>query len=104
MPSVLHRRSMSSQDALQEDGKEPTQTTESIPRPLPREVYFNERLAPENYRYGHLSSNPATRLRQMLARPGIVVCFSFESFNLINNTFHQRLHLEFAMALAPGAL
>jgi hypothetical protein len=30
-------------------------------------------LDPKNYLEGPLSVNPATRLRQMLARPGIVV-------------------------------
>ncbi|KAH9920900.1 oxaloacetate acetylhydrolase [Fomitopsis serialis] len=37
------------------------------------DVYYNPRLDPKNYLEGPLSSNPATRLRQMLARPGIVV-------------------------------
>ncbi|KAF7979052.1 hypothetical protein HWV62_44059 [Athelia sp. TMB] len=36
-------------------------------------VYYNARLDPKNYLTGPLSTNPATRLRQMLARPGIVV-------------------------------
>lgn len=36
-------------------------------------VYYNPRLDPKNYLEGPLSCNPATRLRQMLARPGIVV-------------------------------
>ncbi|KAF7783167.1 hypothetical protein Agabi119p4_2543 [Agaricus bisporus var. burnettii] len=36
-------------------------------------VYHNPRLDPKNYLEGPLSDNPATRLRQMLARPGIVV-------------------------------
>lgn len=36
-------------------------------------VYYNARLDPKNYLEGPLSDNPATRLRQMLARPGIVV-------------------------------
>ncbi|KDR75648.1 hypothetical protein GALMADRAFT_493061 [Galerina marginata CBS 339.88] len=36
-------------------------------------VYYNPRLDPKNYLDGPLSANPATRLRQMLARPGIVV-------------------------------
>ncbi|KAJ7350595.1 phosphoenolpyruvate pyruvate domain-containing protein [Mycena albidolilacea] len=35
-------------------------------------VYYNARLDPANYMDGPLSCNPATRLRQMLARPGIV--------------------------------
>ena len=37
-------------------------------------AYYNPRLDPKNYLEGPLSINPATRLRQMLARPGIVVC------------------------------
>ena len=36
-------------------------------------VYYNPRLDPKNYLDGPLSWNPATRLRQMLARPGIIV-------------------------------
>ncbi|KAJ7647748.1 oxaloacetate acetylhydrolase [Roridomyces roridus] len=39
----------------------------------PSTVYYNTRLDPRNYLDGPLSTNPATRLRQMLARPGIVV-------------------------------
>lgn len=39
-------------------------------------VYYNARLDPKNFLEGPLSLNPATRLRQMLARPGIVVCLS----------------------------
>jgi len=35
-------------------------------------VYYNARLDPVNYLEGPLSTNPATRLRQMLARPGII--------------------------------
>jgi hypothetical protein len=35
--------------------------------------YFNSRLDPRNYLEGPLSANPATRLRQLLARPGIIV-------------------------------
>lgn len=36
-------------------------------------VYYNPRLDPKNFLEGPLSWDPATRLRQMLARPGIVV-------------------------------
>jgi len=50
-----------------------TTTTESTEAPLPG-VYYNPRLDPKNYLEGPLSLNAATRLRQMLARPGIVVC------------------------------
>ncbi|PPQ83619.1 hypothetical protein CVT25_006304 [Psilocybe cyanescens] len=35
--------------------------------------YHNPRLDPKNYLTGPLSLNPATRLRQLLARPGIIV-------------------------------
>ncbi|PPQ63025.1 hypothetical protein CVT24_005971 [Panaeolus cyanescens] len=46
----------------------------SVETPETRDgVYYNARLDPKNYLEGPLSSNPATRLRQMLARPGIVV-------------------------------
>jgi len=38
-------------------------------------VYYNPRLDAKNYLEGPLSYNPATRLRQMLARPGIVVSY-----------------------------
>jgi len=37
------------------------------------EPYHNARLDPKNYLEGPLSPNPATRLRQLLARPGIIV-------------------------------
>ena len=36
-------------------------------------VYYNARLNPKNYLEGPLSPIASTRLRQMLARPGIVV-------------------------------
>lgn len=47
-------------------------------------VYYNPRLDPKNYLEGALSSNPATRLRQMLAHPAL------------------SLLLEFVMELVPG--
>ncbi len=37
------------------------------------ETYNNSRLDPKNFLDGPLSPNPATRLRQMLARPGTIV-------------------------------
>ncbi|KAF8070716.1 Pyruvate/Phosphoenolpyruvate kinase-like domain-containing protein [Lyophyllum atratum] len=46
---------------------------EPLAYPLDNAAYYNPRLDPANYLDGPLSSNPATRLRQMLARPGIVV-------------------------------
>ncbi|KAF5354685.1 hypothetical protein D9756_005490 [Leucocoprinus leucothites] len=39
----------------------------------PNEPYYNPRLDPKNYLEGPLSDDAATRLRQMLARPGIIV-------------------------------
>ena len=46
----------------------------SVPRSLDGPApYYNPRLDPKNFLEGPLSWNPATRLRQMLARPGIVV-------------------------------
>ena len=49
-------------------------------------VYYNPRLDPANFLEGPLSINPATRLRQMLARPGIVVrlCRLFKNMVLIS--------------------
>ncbi|PPQ68043.1 hypothetical protein CVT25_014504 [Psilocybe cyanescens] len=47
-------------------------STETIVESAPG-VYYNARLDPKNFLDGPLSSNPATRLRQMLARPGIVI-------------------------------
>ncbi|KAJ8076717.1 hypothetical protein AAF712_000344 [Marasmius tenuissimus] len=35
--------------------------------------YANPRLDPANFREGELSQNPATRLRQLLARPGAII-------------------------------
>jgi 2-methylisocitrate lyase-like PEP mutase family enzyme len=52
----------------------------AAPSPAPVEaapsgpgVYYNARLDPKNFLEGPLSLNASTRLRQMLARPGIVV-------------------------------
>lgn len=49
--------------------------SQSIDTPSPQDpdVYYNARLDPKNFLDGPLSWNPSTRLRQMLARPGIVV-------------------------------
>lgn len=43
----------------------------------PDKKYYNSRLDPKNFLEGDLSSNPATRLRQLLARPGIIVSYYF---------------------------
>ena len=52
----------------------PASTVVELPSEEPRAgVYYNPRLDPKNYLEGPLSLNAATRLRQMLARPGIVV-------------------------------
>lgn len=57
------------------DVSEPVSPVEEPVRDAPRSptVYYNPRLDPKNYLEGPLSLNAATRLRQMLARPGIVV-------------------------------
>lgn len=51
----------------------PTTSSSALPSPISENVYYNARLDPKNYLEGPLSWNAATRLRQMLARPGIVV-------------------------------
>ncbi|KAF8633403.1 hypothetical protein AX17_004574 [Amanita inopinata Kibby_2008] len=48
-------------------------SSKSIAEDQQQDVYYNSRLDPKNYLDGPLSDNAATRLRQMLARPGIVV-------------------------------
>ena len=58
------------------------------------EIYYSPRLDPKRYLDGPLSTNPATRLRQMLARPGIVVNIQFPSYSLssfIYDSFRSRL-------------
>lgn len=56
------------------DAAAPASTVVEVPASAPHpEVYYNPRLDPKNYLEGPLSLNAATRLRQMLARPGIVV-------------------------------
>lgn len=56
------------------DAASPSSTIIEVQPPTPRQdVYYNARLDPKNYLEGPLSLNAATRLRQMLARPGIVV-------------------------------
>ena len=52
----------------------PPALTDSAAKP-----YYNARLDPKNYLEGPLSHNAATRLRQMLARPGIVVSIGLRS-------------------------
>ena len=50
-----------------------TPETPLSPVTAPHDVYYNARLDPKNFLEGPLSPNAATRLRQLLARPGIVV-------------------------------
>lgn len=54
---------------------EPSTATAQIALPalVSGERYHNPRLDPKNFLEGPLSTNASTRLRQMLARPGIVV-------------------------------
>ena len=67
-------------------------------------VYVNPRLDPKNYLEGELSVNPATRLRQMLARPGIVVSIhSSRNDRRVNEIFH-RSHRVSATGLAHVVL
>ncbi|KAH8116801.1 oxaloacetate acetylhydrolase [Phellopilus nigrolimitatus] len=51
---------------------ESTPETPSSPTLSPG-AYYNPRYDPKNFLEGPYSHNPATRLRQMLARPGIVI-------------------------------
>ena len=77
---------------------------DSTPSPMESSapgVYYNPRLDPKNYLEGPLSPNPATRLRQMLARPGIVVRDSL--CILVRNSDCFRWHPASAMASAQGA-
>ena len=70
-------------DLFPSEAAAPTSTVVELPStstPAPVEgtssgpgVYYNARLDPKNFLEGPLSLNAATRLRQMLARPGIVV-------------------------------
>ncbi|KAI0669648.1 Phosphoenolpyruvate/pyruvate domain-containing protein [Trametes maxima] len=63
--------------AVPEEKPEPQAAAAVVPA-VPRSLaaptaYYNPRLDPKNFLEGPLSWNPATRLRQMLARPGIVI-------------------------------
>lgn len=66
-----------------------TPETPSSPVDSAPGVYYNPRLDPKNFLEGPLSPNPATRLRQMLARPGIVVSdsiFSLQTDVILNSS------------------
>lgn len=65
-------------------------------------VYYSPRLDPKNFLDGPFSHNPATRLRQMLARPGIVVSSVFViPTRMLKNSFLHRSHLAYAMGSVP---
>ena len=68
-------------------------------------VYYNPRLDPKNFLEGPLSTNAATRLRQMLARPGIVVSLiDLENSTLFISSSNSRLPLVSVMASVHAAL
>ena len=66
-------------DRFNSETSAPASTVVELPTPAAEAtssgpgVYYNARLDPKNFLEGPLSTNAATRLRQMLARPGIVV-------------------------------
>jgi hypothetical protein len=66
-------------------------------------VYYNARLDPANYMDGPLSCHPATRLRQMLARPGIVVGVSWQFHVIYCSLDFCRLLLGSAMVSVHDA-
>ena len=61
-------------ETVSEDGSEASPALPAKVLEPVNQSYYNPRLDPKNFLDGPLSLNPATRLRQMLARPGIVVC------------------------------
>jgi hypothetical protein len=63
-------------------------------------VYYNPRLDPKNFLDGPLSWDAATRLRQMLARPGIVVRTSVVLYSKLDSSI-GRLPQVFATASVP---
>lgn len=71
--------------------------------PVPEDVYYNARLDPKNFLEGPLSWNAATRLRQMLARPGIVVSHLCSIWGTRAHILYRRLRLVSAMGLVPDA-
>jgi hypothetical protein len=75
----------------------------AAPEVTPRAgVYYNSRLDPKNFLEGELSFDAATRLRQMLARPGIVVS-PIPLLSISRPHFSTRLPLVFVMVLVPAA-
>lgn len=103
-------------DAVVETAELASDEEESIPAPSnghvngdsepPRDpnVYYNARLDPKNFLEGPLSHDPCTRLRQMLARPGIVVRTSYlwpHWKHCLNFWGNLRLLPAFVMVSAP---
>lgn len=86
-----------------ENSEPPSPTRSSFSSDDEHEVYDNPRLHPRNFLHGPLSHNPATRLRQMLARPGIVVSsYHLTDPSCVPNPV-TRWPLVFAMASAYAA-
>lgn len=61
------------EDPMESSDVSPTSTSREGSVEATEKPYYNARLDPKNYLEGPLSTNPATRLRQLLARPGIIV-------------------------------
>ena len=72
-PVPVLRQSPVPETPIEESNCAAIVATPSPEAPLNAGVYYNPRLDPKNFLEGPLSWDPATRLRQMLARPGIVV-------------------------------
>lgn len=88
---------------IEESNRAAIIATPSPAAPLKTGVYYNPRLDPENFLDGPLSWDPATRLRQMLARPGIVVRTDASTHDCqIISKLGCRLPLVFAMVSVPG--
>lgn len=101
-PSVPAVVAVVPETPIEEDKSVVDVPTPSPEAPLKPGVYYNPRLDPKNFLEGPLSWDAATRLRQMLARPGIVVRTDvFSHANNILSHFRHRLPLEFAMASVP---
>ena len=85
-PPVVPRILRSPPQTPTEEYKAPFSVSPSPERPLKNDVYYNPRLDPKNFLEGPLSWDPATRLRQMLARPGIVVCTCFQRTIVVSHS------------------
>ena len=76
-PSTFTAPPLVSQVSMTSSSGESTPPEELESIHPPPNVYYNARLDPKNFLEGPISVKPATRLRQMLARPGIVVSVIF---------------------------